>query len=132
MNELLNIYSQCFPHRDAAAEIKALGDNFNFNIDEEGGSFIIFRITSLEEAEIIDIGTLPDARRKGAATRLIEDTLLSLADISIDTVYLEVAEDNKAALQLYDKCGFKPYNRRKAYYKGPNGRIDAILMKKNI
>ncbi len=129
--ELINLYQTCFPEKDASAEIKALGDDFNFDILDDK-SFIIFRMVSDEEMEIIDMGTLPEARGQGLATQLLNSTIEDLKDIDIQTVYLEVAENNADALKLYQNCGFVKYNTRKGYYSVKGKKIDAILMKKSI
>lgn len=131
LHELINIYKQCFPQKDAEAEIKALGDDFSFDILDDK-CFIIFKIVSEEEAEIIDVGTIPEERQKGLATLILNETLKDLEDIGVDTIYLEVAEDNLAAINLYESCGFKQYNTRKGYYNVNGKRIDALLMKKSI
>lgn len=131
LHELINIYKQCFPEKDAAAEIKALGDDFSFDILDDK-CFIIFKIVSEEEAEVIDIGTIPEHRQQGLATLILNETLKDLEDIGVDTIYLDVAEDNLAAINLYESCGFKQYNTRKGYYNVNGKRIDALLMKKSI
>lgn len=131
LHELVNIYKQCFPEKNAAAEIKALGEDFSFDILDDK-CFIIFKIVSEEEAEIIDIGTLPEHRQQGLATLILNETLKDLQDIGVNTIYLEVAEDNLAAINLYEGCGFKQYNIRNGYYNVNGKRIDALLMKKTV
>jgi len=137
MKELITLYKECFPQKDAQTEIKALGENFEFDIS--GQSFVIYIVTE-DEAEIIDIGTAPGARKKGSAEKLLLNLFNTLKNKNISKIFLEVAEDNIPAISLYKKCGFEEYNRRKAYYPQKNTtgdivkntRIDAILMRKPL
>ncbi|MCH9853178.1 MAG: GNAT family N-acetyltransferase [Alphaproteobacteria bacterium] len=82
------------------------------------------------EAEIILIGTDKTVRRQGIASMMLN---------TLDTInhwhhiFLDVAEDNIAAINFYRKHGYIIYNRRKDYYKAVHGkRTDALLMKKSI
>ena len=53
-----------------------------------------------------------------------------LAGFGIKTLYLEVEEDNHAALRLYDKTGFVTAGLRKGYYRKPDGGFaNALIMK---
>ena len=128
---LKDLYQKCFPHRDAEKEISALGGNFKFDILDER-SFIIYNIVSVDEAEIIDIGTHPDFRGKGLAQKIIDKTMANLISLGVKTVYLEVAENNTNAIDLYTRTGFEKYNIRKQYYNVNGVKIDAILMKTRI
>jgi ribosomal-protein-alanine N-acetyltransferase len=127
---LQELYQLCFPDKRPEEEIKALGPDFKFEI--MGESFIIYNILSTDQAEIIDLGTIPSARKLGMAKKLLEDTLNSLKEKGVTTVFLEVAANNHPAIALYNKCGFVDYNLRKGYYKTGDSRINAILMKKSI
>ena len=131
LNELKILYQKCFPEKNAEAELNALGQNFKFDTND-AKAFIIYNIVSEDEAEIFDVGTAPEFRNEGFAKDLIEKTITTLKNEHIKTIFLEVAENNIAALKLYEKCGFEKYNIRKDYYKSQNGRINAILMKKSI
>jgi len=80
------------------------------------------------EAELIDLRILPAYRRRGHATRLIRETLHTLATAKISRVDLEVRESNVPARQLYAAHGFAMTGRRRKYYPSSSGREDAILM----
>ena len=47
-------------------------------------------------------------------------------------IYLETRVDNTAAINLYEKHGFRRISIRKNYYKTSTGREDAIVFKKII
>ena len=78
------------------------------------------------EAEILTLAVHPEARRQGLARRLISAAIDHLA---VEKIFLEVAEDNHAAVALYQACGFAESGRRVNYYKNADGsRSDALLM----
>jgi [ribosomal protein S18]-alanine N-acetyltransferase len=64
-------------------------------------------------------------RRQGIATALIE-RLLELADGPGEQYTLEVRTSNDAAIQLYEKFGFRSAGRRRGYYH--DNREDALIM----
>jgi [ribosomal protein S18]-alanine N-acetyltransferase len=84
-----------------------------------------------DEGEIITIGVVPTARRSGVAAALLGE-ITDHADRSDAGLFLEVAADNNAALQLYLVHGFTEVGRRKSYYKRQNSdRVDALVLKRN-
>ncbi len=132
MEELTKLYQQCFPEKNAAEELGSF-KNSGFKYETmDSSAFIIYNIVSPDEAEIFDIGTIPEKRKTGLAQKLIERTITSLRSQNIKTLYLEVAVTNQPAIALYNKCGFEKYNIRKDYYNTGVIRVDAILMKKSI
>jgi ribosomal-protein-alanine N-acetyltransferase len=64
-------------------------------------------------------------RREGLASLLIE-RLFELADGDGEQYTLEVRTSNSAAIRLYERFGFKPAGRRRAYYH--DNREDAVIM----
>jgi [ribosomal protein S18]-alanine N-acetyltransferase len=85
----------------------------------------------VDEAEILSVAVAPSARRAGLATTLLRHHLGRLVAAGGRKVFLEVAEDNVAALRLYQRHGFSEIARRKAYYaraKGPPAT--AIVMER--
>lgn len=65
--------------------------------------------------EVIDLGVHPDFRRQGLGEALMQQ-LLNKAQNENAKVFLEVAEQNLAALALYQKMGFEFLQKRKNYY----------------
>jgi tRNA threonylcarbamoyladenosine biosynthesis protein TsaB len=82
-----------------------------------------------DEAEILTLCTLPSARRIGVATALLNGMADRLRLLGIGAVFLEVAADNQAARALYGATGFAGVGRRRGYYRGPQGSVDAIVMR---
>ena len=81
----------------------------------------------LDEWEIENIAVLPEARRRGLGSRLLNEFLARVEGESGTSVYLEVRESNRAARQLYQKWGFSEAGRRKNYYNDP--QEDALILK---
>ncbi|GJL95883.1 MAG: hypothetical protein DHS20C05_22880 [Hyphococcus sp.] len=77
------------------------------------------------EAEILTVGVIPEAARKGAGTELLSACLEGAKMRGANKVYLEVDQGNKAALALYGRAGFQQISVRRAYYR--NG-ADAVVM----
>ena len=87
----------------------------------------------MDECHIGNIAILPEYRRKGIATLLLNELLKSTKEHGTNYLLLEVRKSNEPAIALYKKMGFKEFVVRKKYYKNPNGTYeDAIIMDKNI
>jgi len=93
--------------------------------------FIILS-SAADQAEILTIATDPVYRRRGIARALLEISETELVDNGVDTLFLEVAEDNDAAIKFYKGAGFEPIGRRPAYYKREMGRVAAITYRKRL
>lgn len=101
-------------------------------LDEQDGEitgFLLLRLAT-DEAEILTLAVSPDHRRQGIARRLLEQSQPTLKAASINTLFLEVSEENHPAQRLYRHCGFAINGRRKGYYlHADKTRSDAILMR---
>ena len=93
--------------------------------------FIILSVAA-DQAEILTIATDPAERRRGIARALLEIAETELVDNGVDTLFLEVAEDNEPAIKFYKGAGFEPIGRRPAYYKREIGRVAAITYRKRL
>ena len=90
-------------------------------------SFILIQIVG-GESEILTLGTVPAARRSGLARALIVAAAAALEQANV--MFLEVAEDNLAALALYRSCGFVAYGRRRDYYiRSGLPAVDALMLR---
>lgn len=86
-----------------------------------------------DEAEILTIGSLPTTRRRGIARGLLRAAAAEAATRGADRLFLEVAVDNEAAIDLYRATGFSEVGVRKKYYARPNGRrVDALVMSRAV
>lgn len=98
----------------------------------EPDGFILIR-TVVDEAEILTLAVAPSARRHGLGRRLVEAAAVAAVQAGATRLFLEVADDNIAARGLYERAGFDPIGRRKAYYAGADGsRTDAVVMSRDL
>ena len=75
----------------------------------------------------------PKRRSAGVGRKLLEKHLENLERAGARLVFLEVADDNNAALKLYERAGFKEIGRRKNYYqRADGGRRAAINLRLEI
>lgn len=79
------------------------------------------------EGEILNLAVTPESRRKGLGARLLEAGIDALAAAGAREIFLEVREQNVAALQLYQRRGFRPAGLRPRYYRNPVE--DAIVLR---
>ena len=77
---------------------------------------------------ILTLDILPQARRFGLATRLIQECEARLRDAGCQQVYLETAVINEPAIRLYSKLGYQILRKLPLYY--PTHALDAYLMGK--
>ncbi len=84
----------------------------------------------LDEANIVNVATHPDFRRRGCAEALLGKMEEFLLERGVADVYLEVRVSNTPARTLYEKLGFCAVGVRKSYYRFPTE--DAVVMKKQL
>jgi [ribosomal protein S18]-alanine N-acetyltransferase len=81
-------------------------------------------------AEILTVGVVPPARRRGIARQLLDGLLAEARRRGAAEVFLEVRVDNEAAQSLYAREGFVQVGLRPGYYDG--GRVDAVVMRREL
>jgi len=79
-----------------------------------------------DECELLSVAVEQAKRGKGLAKRLMEYCQKKIAGQGVKSFFLEVRENNIAAISLYRKIGYKKIAERKGYYA--NGE-NAIIMK---
>lgn len=79
----------------------------------------------LDEAQITNVATHPDFRKRGGAKRLIKALLWEMRERKIVSATLEVRPTNKKAQNLYKEFGFTEVGRRIGYYQEDNE--DALI-----
>lgn len=95
------------------------------------GGFALAQVAA-DEAEILTIGVTPDWQRHGIGVRLIAGLERASRNAGAKRLFLDVAEANSPALQLYKSTGFTEFGRRKGYYVTPGGTQDAIQLRKDL
>lgn len=132
--KLAILHSACFPddpwEAGAMARLIALTGSFGW-LAWEGRSpagFILVRGLG-NECEILSLGVVPRWRRRGIARSLLQAAMDEARGRRIPSLVLEVATDNNAASALYAMLGFVPVGRRTRYYRRPDGRADALILR---
>ena len=82
------------------------------------------------EAEILTVGVVPAARRRGIGRQLVRALLEHARAREARVAFLEVRVDNPAAQALYVGEGFTQVGMRRGYYEG--GRVDAVTMRREL
>lgn len=91
--------------------------------------FAVARLAA-DEAEIITIGVAPAARRAGIGAALLADVMARAVAHGAAAIFLEVAEDNDAAIGLYLSAGFEKVGRRPGYYqRKTSSPVAALIMR---
>ncbi len=91
--------------------------------------FLIARQVA-DEAEVLNLAVLAEARRKGQASALLAAAFDRFRRLGVTRVFLEVRESNQPAIAFYRKHGFTASGRRKAYYRDPVE--DAFCLQTNL
>jgi ribosomal protein S18 acetylase RimI-like enzyme len=78
---------------------------------------------------VVTIDILPDFRRSGLGSELMDVAEKRLAESGCHRVALEVAVDNAAAISFYQRHGYSIARTIPRYY---NGELDALEMEKRL
>lgn len=90
------------------------------------GGFILSRLLP-PDAEVLTFAVDPARRGAGLGRMILERHLENLERGGARLVFLEVADDNDAALKLYGRTGFKEIGRRENYYQRADGAKRAAV-----
>jgi ribosomal-protein-alanine acetyltransferase len=78
------------------------------------------------EADVVNLGVHPGARRHGVGRALLDVALAYCRGRQVPLVWLRVRAGNRGARAFYRRCGFVVIGRFRGYYDTP--REDAVLM----
>jgi len=81
--------------------------------------FYLVRQT-VDEEELMLIGVVPEYRRHGLASRLLQHLIAAASERGSLRLFLEMRADNPAS-HFYDAFGFERIGTRKQYYRGADG-----------
>ena len=84
------------------------------------------------EAHILNVCVRDEYRNLGFGRRLLEHLLERAAAAGVAEAFLEVRPSNLAAIRLYQRLGFEQIGIRRGYYQAPDGREDAIVLKRDL
>lgn len=82
------------------------------------------------DADVMTIGVLPEARRRGVAAALVAEILAVARAAGVERVFLEVRASNAPAQRLYERAGFTHIGRVRGYYRNPTE--DAVTMRLDL
>lgn len=80
----------------------------------------------VDEGQIINIATHPDARRQGMGAAVLEHLIQVAKSRGCEQLSLEARVSNLPAISLYERYGFVKMGLRRAFYKHPTE--DAYVM----
>jgi ribosomal-protein-alanine N-acetyltransferase len=89
--------------------------------------FALIRLAA-DEAELLTIAVDPKWRGKRVGQALLRAVFDDLLHSPARRMFLEVSEDNAAAIKLYQREGFATISSRKGYYSRPDGAAATALV----
>lgn len=98
--------------------------------DDPIAGFVIAQPVRRKYGRILTLDILPQARRFGLATQLMNASEERLRALGCSEIYLETAVDNEAALRLYRKLGYQVLRTLPEYYSSHS--LDAFQMFKRL
>ena len=81
-----------------------------------------------DEAELLTIAVDPKWRGRGLGHALLNAAFDDLLMSPAKKMFLEVSEENTAAIKLYQRHGFTTISSRKGYYPRPDGSAATALV----
>jgi ribosomal-protein-alanine acetyltransferase len=130
LDKFYEIEKQCF-QREAFTkqQIAYLLTEYNAiglaaRVNSEIAGFAIARVDigrNTSFGHILTVDIAPAYRRKGIAQKLLQEIETIFREKGIKECRLEVREDNVAALNLYQKLGYKKVGKLEKYYGDAHG-----------
>lgn len=93
--------------------------------------FALARSTG-EDAELLLLGTVPQARGRGVGGALLRSIIAEATARGVVNLHLEVRSGNEAT-RLYRREGFEKVGERRGYYRGKTGQLfDALTFARKL
>lgn len=89
--------------------------------------YVMFWIKYEYQGHIISIAVDKNYRREGVGTALLVKAIAILSMLAIDAIYLEVREENEAAVRFYERFNFIRDRVVPGYYENGEGAIIMYL-----
>ncbi len=83
------------------------------------------RLGFVKKGHLVSVAVLPEKRRGGLGTALVEEAIKGINLRSCHEFYLEVRCSNTDAVRMYEKLEFTATSRQKSYYRDGE---DAYIM----
>lgn len=141
LQQLADVHQAAFaPLKQSGWDAAKIGETLNGNgglvtIVSRGGHACGFALARLvaDEAELITLAVHPAQQRRFLAERMLDILSGALTEKGVQRFFLEVRQDNSAAIALYRKLEFDQVATRKAYYQTQSGAwVDALILAKNL
>lgn len=134
LDEVLAIENAAFPHTAWTpemfwSELARVPESRCYFVCVVDGQVIGYAglMTVGADADIQTIAVAPTAQRRGTAQQLLDQLFVAARARGCTRTFLEVAADNHAARQLYERNEFEVTATRRDYYG--KGR-DAVMMRR--
>ncbi len=130
--QMAAIHGKCFTHPRpwSAQEFTDLLASDTVFMCKAAQGFALGRVAG-PEVELLTIAVDPNYHRQGIARALMDVFEKCAIKKGAKEAFLEVAEDNTAAIALYKAFGFTQEGLRKDYYaRSTSVRISALVMTK--
>lgn len=130
LGKLYEIEKQCFGQEAfTKQQLAYLLTDYNAiglvaRVNSEIAGFAIARVDigrNTSFGHILTVDIAPAYRRKGIAQKLLQEIETIFREKGIKECRLEVREDNVAALNLYQKLGYKKVGKLEKYYSEAHG-----------
>lgn len=132
--QLAALHARCFttPRPYKASEFETTLRGTGVFLITRPNAFLMGRVI-VDEVELLTLAVDPDHRRQGIAANMLGEFIGTSDRLGARTAFLDVAANNPAAQTLYETFGFVETDRRRDYYRKPDGsRLDAILMMRDL
>ncbi|MCL2086796.1 MAG: ribosomal protein S18-alanine N-acetyltransferase [Oscillospiraceae bacterium] len=129
LEQLEKLETLCFKNPWSLQAIKtALESEYSIVVFHDDGSKKEPQITGYalgtriaDECELHRICVLPEHRNRRIGELLLREFIHKCKERNQKKIFLEVASKNKAAIKLYERCGFKKIAVREGYYGDDDG-----------
>jgi len=131
ISQIAALERECFsqPWSEQLLEDALFDPQASFIVAEDGEEGNVLGYAGLhavlDEGYIDNIAVIPDARRHGVASALL-DVFCRFGAAKLAFLTLEVRASNAAAIGLYEKYGFRQEGLRPDFYQQP--KEDALIM----
>jgi ribosomal-protein-alanine acetyltransferase len=125
LNTLYMIEQRCFTKeawsKKQIATFLEASDSVSLTVRENSEivGFVIGlmnQFDGMKIGHIVTIDVLPNYRRRGVGLTLLGSIEQEFINMGVKVCYLEVREDNLAAIRLYRKAGYVEFERLENYY----------------
>lgn len=126
-------YGEAWTRSQCAGILPMAGVSLMLARDSDTGEALGFSLARsvADEAELLLLAVLPNRRRLGIGSQLLDDFMGRSRASGAARVHLEVRDGNPA-VAMYQAAGFSPIGRRRNYYHAADGhRYDALTLARN-